>query len=213
MADEIMIAPPTLCRYTNVQLAHEMMRHHLSCRISRCVWKAAAHHTLVLAGRLAPQSRSPRERAAARGIDFPPLHTGLPSNASIPAPEMLREVLDKLTELVHLPQTDRTMGPSAETRPHCVQGMSVQHTEVDGWLAVWELYRHEIRMTLVRNTLDNSEPLVACAPATAPDLVEMRDRYPKLARLWDQVHDDFWNAYRRPPRSRSMSQTYDDPAG
>ncbi|WP_067478641.1 hypothetical protein [Nocardia amamiensis] len=114
MADEILIAPATLCGSTDVQLAHETMRGHRACRVERCVWKAAAHHTLVLAGRLVPPLRSPRERAAARGVDFPTLDTDISHTDLGPALETMREVLNKLIEPDSpVARTDRTHGAAA----------------------------------------------------------------------------------------------------
>ena len=96
---QIVVALPTLCECTDVQLAHELMRRHRGCRTDRCMWKAAAHHTLMLAGRLTPQSMSPRERAAARGIDFPAMEPDVPWGDVGPTNQTLREVLDKLSQL------------------------------------------------------------------------------------------------------------------
>jgi hypothetical protein len=88
---------------------HEQMRRHVGCRVDRCVWKAAAYYTLVDAGRLAPQTLSPRERAAARGIAFPPLENEPPAASGGPTPQTLREVLDKLAELtLPVPSTTTT---------------------------------------------------------------------------------------------------------
>ncbi|MEV5837802.1 hypothetical protein [Nocardia sp. NPDC052112] len=50
------------------------------------------------AGHLAPQTLTPRERAAARGIDFPPL-AARPLVYGDPPLRALREVLDRLSEL------------------------------------------------------------------------------------------------------------------
>jgi hypothetical protein len=61
--------------------------------------------TLVLSGRLAPQSFPPRERAAARGIAFPALEAESTAEDAPPV-QSLRAVLDKLSELA-LP----TLGP------------------------------------------------------------------------------------------------------
>ncbi len=92
------ITPPHVCADADIALAHKQMRIHRGCRIDRCVWKAAAFHTLVEAGRIVPQSLSPRVRAAIRGIPFPALdHEPPPFGA--PTSRTLREVLDKLTEL------------------------------------------------------------------------------------------------------------------
>ncbi|WP_433621164.1 hypothetical protein [Nocardia sp. CA-120079] len=98
MSQELTFTLPEICEYADIELAHELKRTHRTCRIHRCAWKAAAYYTLVDAGRLVPQSVTPRERTAARGIAFPtldseprPLH-GLPLRT-------LHEVLDKLNEL------------------------------------------------------------------------------------------------------------------
>ncbi|WP_433680128.1 hypothetical protein [Nocardia sp. CA-119907] len=70
--------------------------------------------------------------------------------------------------------------------------MSEHRTEVDGWQALWCLDYHCIRMMLVRNLFD-SEPLMSAASwATAPDLVQMRERFPELSRLWDAVRHEYW---------------------
>lgn len=104
MGEDTILAPPSVCGYADVELAHEQMRMHRGCRIGRCVWKAAAYYTLVDVGRLAPQSLTPRERAAARGLEFPPLDSQVHVGGG-PTLRTLREVLDKLTELT-LPGAD-----------------------------------------------------------------------------------------------------------
>ncbi len=43
-----------------------------------------------------------------------------------------------------------------------------------------------------------AETLVACSLDHAPDLVEVRERFPRLAALWNAVHDHFWTTYRTP---------------
>ncbi|WP_433522444.1 hypothetical protein ACQPZ2_35725 [Nocardia pseudovaccinii] len=98
MREDTILAPPSVCGYADIELAHEQMRQHRACRIGRCVWKAAAYYTLVDAGRLAPESLTPRERAAARGLEFPPLDNQVHAGDG-PRLQTLREVLDKLTEL------------------------------------------------------------------------------------------------------------------
>jgi hypothetical protein len=101
-------APPEVCGHADVRLAHEQMRAHRGCRIERCVWKAAAYHTLVSAGCLAPQAMSPRERAASRGIRFPSLEESGCSGAQ-PTVHTLQEVLARLTKLAAAPETDMGM--------------------------------------------------------------------------------------------------------
>ncbi|MEV2220525.1 hypothetical protein AB0E01_11655 [Nocardia vinacea] len=98
MPEATIITPPKVCRVADVELAHELMRGHRACRVARCVWKAAAFHTLVDAGRLVPSSMTPRERAAARGIVFPPLDSEPLADNGLTY-QTLREVLDKLSEL------------------------------------------------------------------------------------------------------------------
>ncbi|MET8873443.1 hypothetical protein [Nocardia sp. NPDC004604] len=96
---QIRVAAPPLCDAMDVLLAHGLWQRHRACRINRCMWKAAAYQTLVLAGRLVPQSMSPRERAAARGIDYPIAAeiAALPPGGH--SPGTLREVLDGLESL------------------------------------------------------------------------------------------------------------------
>ncbi|WP_067891423.1 hypothetical protein [Nocardia vaccinii] len=92
------IAAPRVCEAADIALAHDQMRIHRGCRVERCVWKAAAFHTLVQTGRLVPQSLSPRVRAAIRGIAFPALdHEPPPIDG--PSSHTLRTILAKLDEL------------------------------------------------------------------------------------------------------------------
>ncbi|MEV4129381.1 hypothetical protein [Nocardia sp. NPDC049707] len=102
------MTPPEVCGCADVELAHELLRAHRACRVVRCVWKTAAYYTLVDANRIVPQTSTPRERAAARGIAFPPLD-GEPLPHSGPTPHTLREVLDRLSELaLPVPRADST---------------------------------------------------------------------------------------------------------
>ncbi|WP_157110528.1 hypothetical protein [Nocardia anaemiae] len=43
----------------------------------------------------------------------------------------------------------------------------------------------------VHNTSD-ATPIASFAPGDYPDLVQARERLPKLAELWDAVRHDFW---------------------
>ncbi|WP_433520385.1 hypothetical protein ACQPZ2_23300 [Nocardia pseudovaccinii] len=98
MSQELTFALPEICECADIELAHELMRRHRTCRIHRCAWKAAAYYTLVDAGRLVPQSVTPRERTAARGIAFPPSDSEPRARHGLPL-RTLHEVLDKLNEL------------------------------------------------------------------------------------------------------------------
>ncbi|WP_433727821.1 hypothetical protein ACQP0C_37225 [Nocardia sp. CA-129566] len=98
MTEGTIVTPPRVCGKADVELAHEQMREHRACRIGRCVWKAAAYYTLVDSGRIAPQSLTPRERAAVRGLEFPALEREVCAEGG-PTVQTLHEVLDKLSEL------------------------------------------------------------------------------------------------------------------
>ncbi|MEV5647747.1 hypothetical protein AB0L57_05775 [Nocardia sp. NPDC052254] len=93
-----------MCGYAEIELAHEQMRRHRNCRIHGCSWKAAAHQTLVHAGKLAPQSVPPRQRAAERDLAFPVLDEA-PQPEVTPTPHTLREVLQRLADLA-LPEPE-----------------------------------------------------------------------------------------------------------
>ncbi|MFI6364433.1 hypothetical protein ACIBG0_16970 [Nocardia sp. NPDC050630] len=70
--------------------------------------------------------------------------------------------------------------------------MSEHRTEVDGWQAIWRIDRCCIRMMLVRN-LSESETLISMSSVdVAPDLVQVRERFPELSRLWDAVRHEYW---------------------
>ncbi|MFE9323839.1 hypothetical protein ACIHDR_21035 [Nocardia sp. NPDC052278] len=70
--------------------------------------------------------------------------------------------------------------------------MSEHRTEVDGWQAIWRIEKCCIRMMLVHK-LSEREPLISMSSvAAAPDLVQVRERFPDLARLWDAVRHEYW---------------------
>ncbi|MEV5834404.1 hypothetical protein [Nocardia sp. NPDC052112] len=68
--------------------------------------------------------------------------------------------------------------------------MGMHRTEVDGWLAEWRIDRCGIRMISVCDGSD--EPLVSFTAASAPDLVQMREQFPELERLWDAIRHAYW---------------------
>lgn len=55
-----------------IAAAHRIMQIHRPCNPLDCPRKAAALALLVETGKLVPATRSPRERAAARGLAYPP---------------------------------------------------------------------------------------------------------------------------------------------
>ncbi|WP_433733145.1 hypothetical protein ACQP0C_12860 [Nocardia sp. CA-129566] len=105
--ETVIVTPPRVCERGDVQLAHEQMRIHRACRSGQCVWKSAAFYTLVSVGCLVPQSMSPRERAAARGIAYPPLEDVAYRAGDGPPLRTLQEVVDRLVELA-APVSGRT---------------------------------------------------------------------------------------------------------
>ncbi|MEU6561743.1 hypothetical protein [Nocardia nova] len=117
-SDIPIVAPPLVCGYAEIELAHEQMRQHRNCRIQGCAWKAAAYQTLVHAGRIAPQSIPPRQRAAERDLPFPVLDEQSHPDIT-PAPQTLREVLERLANLALPDREPGTRTPQARTpSPH-----------------------------------------------------------------------------------------------
>jgi hypothetical protein len=56
--------------------AQRIVQQHKTCRAIACARKATALSCLVRAGKLVPPAVGPRERAAARGLRFPPVARG-----------------------------------------------------------------------------------------------------------------------------------------
>ncbi|MGV9638248.1 hypothetical protein ACWDO0_29090 [Nocardia rhamnosiphila] len=75
--------------------AHHIMQTHLTCNPLDCPRKAAAFTLLVETGKLVPATRSPRERAAARGLAYPP--AGPATLSTGPPLAMLQRLLTVLT--------------------------------------------------------------------------------------------------------------------
>ncbi|WP_280373401.1 hypothetical protein [Nocardia abscessus] len=95
---DTLLVLPDVCRHADVRLAHEQMQVHLTCRIERCAWKAAAYRTLVSTGRLTPQAVTHRERAAARGMRFPSFDEPDIAHHDLDVPT-LQKVLEGLSAL------------------------------------------------------------------------------------------------------------------
>ncbi|MFF3568512.1 hypothetical protein [Nocardia jiangxiensis] len=87
-----------VCDHAELELAHGLMQQHHMCRMDRCAWKWVAYGTLVHHGRIVPPEFSPRQRAHARGIEFPVACPAEP--ADYPEPQTFRQVLDTLDKLV-----------------------------------------------------------------------------------------------------------------
>jgi hypothetical protein len=71
----------------------------------------------------------------------------------------------------------------------------IRRSEVDGVQASWRLDHHRIVIVSV-DTATGGHPPVALAPGDRPDLVQARERWPQLTRLWDAVRHDFWSGPR-----------------
>ncbi|WP_280402432.1 hypothetical protein [Nocardia carnea] len=85
--------PDTRLRITD---AHRIMQSHRACNPLDCPHKAAAFTVLTETGRLVPATRSPRERAAARGLHYPPAE---PATTSAGPPiALLHRLLTGLTQ-------------------------------------------------------------------------------------------------------------------
>ncbi|MCX4094481.1 hypothetical protein [Nocardia sp. alder85J] len=79
-------------------VARHIMQDHLTCRATRCPRKAFAYAFLVKEGKIVPPTSSPRERAAARGLEYPALDElgpALPDGVDL---AVLVGVLGKLTD-------------------------------------------------------------------------------------------------------------------
>lgn len=64
-------------------------------------------------------------------------------------------------------------------------------TETDGWQALWRIEGPAIRVMALNRTSGASR-MVPFAFEHHPDLVEMRERCPELAPLWDAIRRDYW---------------------
>ncbi|MEU4841923.1 hypothetical protein [Nocardia testacea] len=76
--------------------AHRVMQTHLTCNPLDCPRKAAALTLLIETGKLVPATRSPRERASARGLPYPPAEPA--SRRAGPPLAVLHRLFAGLTE-------------------------------------------------------------------------------------------------------------------
>lgn len=86
--------PDTRLRIT---YAHRIMQDHRTCNPLDCPRKSAAFALLAETGKLVPATRSPRERAASRGIPYPPAQFVRPPDG--PSIGTLRRILTGLTQV------------------------------------------------------------------------------------------------------------------
>ncbi|MFI6312175.1 hypothetical protein ACIBEK_18895 [Nocardia fusca] len=68
----------------------------------------------------------------------------------------------------------------------------LRRTRAGDWLAVWRFDHLRIRILRVCDTSGAQTLLSATGLATAPDLADMRERFPELTGLWDAVRHEFW---------------------
>lgn len=74
-----------------------------------------------------------------------------------------------------------------------VYTLGVTHrTEMGEWQVIWFLERRRIRIVQVDNISEPRTLLSVTTPTDAPDLADMRERFPDLTPLWDTVRHEFW---------------------
>ncbi len=57
---------------------------------------------------------------------------------------------------------------------------------------MWQRDRQQIRIIRVRNIADDRTVVAVSDPEAAPDLAEVRERFPELSALWDVIRHQFW---------------------
>ncbi len=78
--------------------AARILQQHIACRALECPRKASAYSRLVKAGKIVPPTETPRERAAVRGISFPPRPSDSLALPPVPDLRTLLAVLDGLAD-------------------------------------------------------------------------------------------------------------------
>ncbi|MEU1985234.1 hypothetical protein [Nocardia sp. NPDC019395] len=79
-------------------------------------------------------------------------------------------------------QHDSPAGPTGGTRD----------AVLGEWRAVWRRDQQRIRIIRVRHISGDRTLLAVTDPDTAPDLADMRERFPELSGLWDVIRHQFW---------------------
>ena len=57
---------------------------------------------------------------------------------------------------------------------------------------MWRRDRQRIRIIRVRNVADDRTVVAVSDPEVAPDLAEVRERFPELSALWDVIRHQCW---------------------
>ncbi len=57
---------------------------------------------------------------------------------------------------------------------------------------MWQRDRQRIRIIRLRNVADDRTVVAVSDLGTAPDLADMRERFPELSALWDVIRHQFW---------------------
>lgn len=70
--------------------------------------------------------------------------------------------------------------------------MSDYCTKADNWEALWRIDHGNIRILVVSNVSDTFTLLSPTVPDNAPDLVQMREDFPRLSPLWDAIRQRYW---------------------
>ncbi|MBF6351503.1 hypothetical protein IU448_21175 [Nocardia flavorosea] len=85
---------------------------------------------------------------------------------------------------------DRCGSPSTGQLRQPVGG--THSAELGEWRAVWQRDRQRIRIIRLRNVADDRTVVAVSDLGAAPDLADMRERFPELSALWDVVRHQFW---------------------
>jgi len=70
-----------------------------------------------------------------------------------------------------------------------------RRTEAGEWMAVWRLVHWSARIMEVSHAGEPPQPPLHHAEfaSAAPDLAELRERFPTLAPLWDAIRREYWS--------------------
>ncbi|MBU3064266.1 hypothetical protein KO481_22375 [Nocardia sp. NEAU-G5] len=80
---------------------------------------------------------------------------------------------------------------------------NVRITEVDDVRVTWRLIRHHI-ITIIAVDYARDATVVSFGPDYFPDLAQVRELFPELAKLWDAVRHEFWTTF-IPPHPQPQS--------
>jgi hypothetical protein len=82
----------------------------------------------------------------------------------------------------------------------------VRRTEAEGLGVTWRLLQDHLISILAVHSAYDASPIVSFGPDTYPDLVQARELFPELTRLWDAVRHEFWARLIPPPPRSAQSR-------